>query len=380
MPRTIYLDNAAATPLDESVFVAMQPYLTSQYYNPSAQYAAARSVKKDLEAARAAVAHWFGSRPSEITFTAGGTEANNLVVHGVMRQYPEANVVVSEVEHDSVLNPAKHYSHKLLSVLPDGVVDLVALQGLIDDNTALVSIQYANNEVGTLQPIRKVTQIVAEIRKLRQKQGNSLPLYVHVDACQAPAYLDIHASSLGADFVVINASKIYGPKQTGALFCRGGVVLDSYILGGGQEHGLRSGTENIANAVGLAAALDLVQNRRHAEVTRIQGLQKLFFDEVQKKIPFIVINGSRKNRLPNNVHLTFPGQDNERLMMQLDELGILCAVGSACSASNEEPSHVLKAMGLSDGEAQSSLRFSMGFQTTEQDVRTTVDALTRIVG
>lgn len=375
----IYLDNAAATPLDEAVFAAMQPYLTDLYFNPSAQYLSARSVKKDLEAARTRVAHWFGSRPSEVVFTAGGTEANNLVINGVMHHFPEANVIVSSVEHDSVIKPAEQYDHKLAPVDQTGVVDVDALLKLLNDQTVLISIQYANNEVGVVQPIRQITQAVAEIKKLRQKAGNSLPLYVHTDACQAPAHLDIHTARLGVDFMTINASKIYGPKQTGALFVKAGTVLDGQILGGGQERGLRSGTENIANSIGLATALDIVQERRHDEVSRMQGLQKLFIELISEKIPVAVINGSRKHRLPNNVHVTIPDYDNERLMMELDEKGVLCAVGSACSASNEEPSHVLKAMGMSDADAQSSLRFTMGHQTSEDNVRKTVEILASLV-
>jgi cysteine desulfurase len=379
MSGRIYLDNAAATPLDKQVFATMQPYLTDQFYNPSAQYEAARAVKKDLEVARARVAHWFGARPSEIVFTAGGTEANNLIINGVMQQYPDANLIMSSVEHDSILRPAEQYNHKLAPVLPDGTLDIQQCLNLIDDQTVLISVQYANNEVGVVQPIRQLTQAVAEIKKARQKQGSTLPLFVHIDACQAPAYLDIHAASLGVDAMTINSGKIYGPKQTGALFVKAGTILQAQILGGGQERGMRSGTENIANAVGLATALDLVQERRHEETNRMQKLQKLFFDLIKEHLPSAVINGSRKHRLPNNVHLTLPGQDNERLMMELDERGIQCAVGSACSASNEEPSHVLKAMGLSDAEAQASLRFTMGIQTTEADIRQVVDSLAKLV-
>jgi cysteine desulfurase len=378
MSRHVYLDYAAATPLDEEVFAAMQPFLTGQFYNPSAQYEAAREAKKELEAARARIAHWFGSRPSEIIFTAGGTEANNLIIHGVMQAHPNANVVVSSVEHDSVLRPAEQYEHKLAPVLPDGTLDVEKCLNQVDDQTVLISVQYANNEVGVIQPIRQVTQAVTEIKKARQKQGSPLPLYVHIDACQAPAYLDIHAARLGVDAMTINSGKIYGPKQTGALFVKAGTVLAAQTLGGGQERGMRSGTENIANIIGFARALDLVQERRHEETARVQKLQKLFFGLLEEKIPAVVINGSRKHRLPNNVHITLPGYDNERLMMELDEQGIQCAVGSACSASNEEPSHVLKAMGLSDAEAQASLRFTMGIQTSEADIRRVVDVLTKL--
>ena len=378
-PTVIYLDYAAATPLDTSVFAAMKPYLTDEYFNPSAQYDSARAVKKGLEAARAQVAHWFGARPSEVVFTAGGTEANNLVIHGVMGQYPDSNIVVSSVEHDSVLLPAQRYACKQALVSMDGTIDISNLKTLIDDQTVLVSVQYANNEVGTIQPIRQITQMVSEISKTRKKQGNDLPLYVHTDACQAPAYLDVHTSQLGVDFMTINASKIYGPKQTGTLFIKAGTILTAQILGGGQERGLRSGTENVANAVGLAAALDLVQSRRHEEIARIQQLQTVFFDQLATRLPDVQVNGTRKHRLPNNVHITIPGIDNERLMMELDERGILCAVGSACSASNEEPSHVLTAMGLPDSAAQSSLRFTLGHQTTEDNVRQVVDTLHDLV-
>lgn len=377
--KAIYLDHAAATPIDKQVFAAMQLYLTEQFYNPSAQYEAARAVKKDLEAARARVAHWFGARPSEVIFTAGGTEANNLIIHGVMRQYPDANLIVSSVEHDSILRPAEQYTHKVAPVLPDGTLDVQKCLDLIDDHTVLVSMQYANNEIGVVQPIRQLALGLAEIKKARKKQGSTLPLLLHTDACQAPAYLDIHAASLGVDAVTINSGKIYGPKQTGALYVKAGTVLQPQTLGGGQERGMRSGTENIANAIGLATALDLVQERRHDETNRMQKLQRLFFDLLEEHIPTVVINGSRKHRLPNNVHITLPGYDNERLMMELDERGIQCAVGSACSASNEEPSHVLKAMGLSDAEAQSSLRFTMGLQTTEADVQQVVMVLTKLV-
>jgi cysteine desulfurase len=377
--QIIYLDNAATTPLDPAVLAAMQPYLTEQFYNPSAQYLAARSVKKDLDGARAAIAHHLGARPSEVIFTAGGTEANNLVINGVMRQYQDANVVVSSIEHDSVLKPASQYSIKITKVTHDGRINQSVLFEEINDKTVLVSIQYANNEIGTVQPIADIARQLAEIRRARQKAGNPLPLYLHTDACQAPAYLDIHAARLGVDFMTINASKIYGPKQIGALFVRGGTILLPQILGGGQERGQRSGTENVASIIGFAKALELVQERRHSESKRLRDLQKLFITLLESQVPDVVINGSLKFRLPNNVHITIPGQDNERLMMQLDEAGILCAVGSACSASSEEPSHVLTAIGLSDQDAQASLRFTMGIMTTEADIRRVAETLAKLV-
>jgi cysteine desulfurase len=376
---TIYLDYAAATPMDQSVFVAMQPYFTERFYNPSATYLAAQAIRKDLEAARGKVAYWLGSRPSEVIFTAGSTEANNLVINGVMWQYPQATIVVSAIEHESVLAPAHQYACKELGVSATGLTDLEALRGTIDDQTVLVSIMYANNEVGTIQPIHKIGQLLAEIRRDRRLRGITLPLYFHTDAAQAANYLDLHVARLGVDFMTLNGGKIYGPKQAGVLYVNAHAKIQPQIKGGGQERGLRSGTENIAGAIGLSVALEMVQADRHSEVVRLQALQKQFIDLLVQRIPNVVVNGSQSYRLPNNIHITIPGKDNERILMALDEAGILCAAGSACSASNEEPSHVLRAMGLSDAEAQASLRFTMGRQTTQEELIRTAETLTSLI-
>lgn len=378
--RTIYLDNAAATPMDEAVILAMQPYMSVQFYNPSATYEAARAVKKDVETARANIAHYLGARPSEIVFTAGGSEANNLALHGVMQQFPGSKLLVSATEHDSVLHPAEQYGAKTIPVKADGRVDLDKLEAEIDDNTVLISVQYANNEIGTIQPIKDIAAKLNDIKKARQKAGNDLPLYLHTDACQAAMLLDLHVARLGVDFMTINGSKIYGPKQVGALYVKAGAELKPQVLGGGQEHGKRSGTENVAGIVGFSKALALVQQRRHEEGKRLHELQKLAISLLSEKLPNVQLNGSRQHRLTSNLHITIPGVDNETVMMQLDSQGIICAVGSACSASNEEPSHVLKAIGLTDSEAQSSLRFSMGLDTGEADIRRLVDVLSKLVG
>ena len=379
MPQPIYLDYAAATPLDPEVYTAMEPFLREQYFNPSATYQAAHAVRQALEQARAQVAHWLGSRTSEVIFTAGGTEANNLAIQGIMRRYPEANLVVSSVEHESVLVPAAQHNHRLVTVGADGRINLDDLQTNIDENTVLVSMMYANNEVGTVQPLREASRIIEAVRHQRRAAGNSLPIYLHTDACQAANYLDLHVARLGVDLLTLNAGKIYGPKQSGVLYLKGGIVLQPVISGGGQERGLRSGTENVAAAVGLAAALDKAQNIRHDEGQRLHVLQQEFYEQLHTQLPKTIINGSQKQRLPNNVHLTLPGEDNERLLFALDEAGILAAAGSACTASNEEPSHVLRAMGLSDSDAQSSLRFTMGRQTTSKDITQTVSTLARLV-
>ncbi len=343
----------------------MQPFFTEKFYNPSATYLAAKSVSHDLTEARTKIAANLGVRPAEIIFTAGGTEANNLAIHGILKQYPEANMVVSAVEHESVLAPAEQYDCRQVGVKADGTIDLGALEAAIDAETVLVSVMYANNEVGTIEPLKAVAQIIAEKRTERTGK-DALPLYLHTDACQAANYLDLQVSRLGIDLMTINGGKIYGPKQSGALFVGAQVQLRPLVLGGGQERNLRSGTENVAQCVGLAEALDITQKMRSEETKRLQELQTYFFAELEKAVPMAVINGSRKKRLPNNLHITIPGIDNERVLMQLDEVGILAAAGSACSASDEEPSHVLRAMGVGETDAQASLRFTTGRGTTRE--------------
>jgi len=370
------MDHAAATPVDPAVRVAMQPYLADEFYNPSATYAAASRANKALQAARVEIAHWLGARPAEVIFTAGGTEANNLAIHGVMRRFTEGNVVVSAVEHESVLQPARRHDVREAAVKADGRIDLADLARKIDDRTVLVSIIYANNEIGTVQPIREISRLIAEKRATRK---STTPLLLHTDACQATNYLDLHVSRLGVDLMTLNSGKIYGPKQSGGLYVKAGIELMPLIDGGGQERGLRSGTENVAAAVGFAEALKLAQADRREETTRLQTLQRLFIDELQRQLPDVVVNGSSKYRLPNNVHVTLPGRDNERLLIQLDEAGILAAAGSACSADKGEPSHVLKALGVSDADARASLRFTMGRETDEAMVRRTVQTLAQLL-
>ncbi|MEO8784969.1 MAG: cysteine desulfurase family protein [Candidatus Saccharimonadales bacterium] len=376
--KAVYLDYAAATPVDDQVLKAMQPYWQERFYNPSANYMAGRLVADDLKLARRRVAAVLGSKPTEIIFTAGGTEADNLAIDGIMQQYPQASLLVSAVEHEAILQAAQRYDHKLIPVDKKAVVRLDELGQLIDDNTVLISVMHANNELGSIQPLPKVASLIKKVRQQRQKTGNKLPLYLHSDASQTPNYLAVKVSRLGVDLLTINGGKLYGPKQTGALFVRSGLRLLPVIRGGGQERGLRSGTENLAAIVGLVTALELAQEGQQAESKRLAQLQQLFEAELQKAVPRLVIN-SVGNRLPNIVHVTIPEADNEQLMMQLDEQGIICAVGSACSASKDEPSHVLQAIGLSSAQAQSSLRFSMGRSTTKEQLLRVVQVLAGLV-
>lgn len=372
--RSIYMDFAAATPVSDKVLKAMHPFFTERFHNPSATYLAAQKVAGEIQSAREAVSRLLGARPSEVVFTAGGTEANNLAISGIMQQFPGKQCLISAVEHDSVLNPARQFDFKEVAVHPDGTVDLTHLKSLLTDDTVLVSIQLVNNEIGTIQPLPLVRKVIDEVLEERRNDGNMLPLYLHTDACQAGNYLSLQTSKLGVDLMSINGGKIYGPKQSGALYVRAGIILKPLVFGGGQEFSLRSGTENVPAIIGLATALQDAQKRRLSETSRVEKLQQTFLQGLEN-IDGVTVNGSKTQRIVNNVHITVAGKDNERLMMQLDERGIECALGSACSASSDEPSHVLQAIGLSDEQARASLRFTMGRTTTQEDVKRVISSL-----
>jgi cysteine desulfurase len=376
---TVYLDYAAATPLDKEVLEVMLPYFNGAFYNPSADYSLARTVKQRFEAARSDVAYLLGAKAGEIVFTAGATEANNLAIKGVMEQYPKARCLISAVEHQSVLAPASGYNCQSVRVDHEGRIDLDDLKRKLTDDVVLVSIMYVNNEVGTVEPLKEAAAIIKDIRTERLNKQKPLPLILHSDACQAANYLDLHTARLGVDLMSLNGGKIYGPKQSGALYVRSGVRLKPQIDGGGQEMGLRSGTENVAGAIGFSISLSKAQTMRTAEAERLRNLRDYFISRLNIDFPRAVINGSIKFRIPNNLHVTFPDQDNERLLIKLDQLGIMAAAGSACSAAKQEPSHVLRAMGISDGDARSSLRLSLGRSTTKSDIDRTIDALKRII-
>lgn len=379
MSKPIYLDYAAATPVDRCVLEAMEPFWTKEFYNPSATYLAARSVRQKLNKARQDIARCLGAKNAEIIFTAGATEANNLAIQGVMRAAPKGELLVSSIEHESVLAPARLFGAKEIPVDNKGTILLNKLSSLINDNTVLISVMLVNNETGRLQPLREIAVIIKEELKTRQKNGNNQPLYLHSDAAQAGNYFELKTSRLGVDLLSINGGKIYGPKQSGALFVRAGTKINPQILGGGQEFGLRSGTENLAGAVGLACALSLAQKKRVAEAQRVGSLRKLFEQEIEKNIHGALLNTLSNYQAPHILSATFPGIDNERLMMQLDEAGIICAVGSACSAETGGPSHVLSAIGLSEENARSTLRFSFGKSTNRRQIKRTIKTLAQLI-
>lgn len=378
--RSIYLDYAATTPMDPAVFKVMESYFMDNFYNPSASYLAAKAVKRSLDEARASIARRFGAKPSEIIFTAGATEANNLAIQGVMRQFPDAEILISSIEHDSVRTPAWLFNCREIAVNEQGLADPQSVIKSITDSTAIISIGLVNNEIGSVQPLREISAAVASVREKRQKSGSNIPLYLHTDAAQAGNYFDLNTARLGVDMMSINGGKLYGPKQSGALFVRTGVVISPIIGGGGQEWGMRAGTENVPSIIGLAKAVELAQTKRPAEVERLLKLRKKFIEDIQNRIKSARINGPKKHVAPHIINVTIAGIDNERLMMELDEAGIQCSLGSACHASSAEPSHVLSVIGLTDDEAHSSLRFSMGRGTTAEDLEKVALKLSLLAG
>ena len=318
MKQAIYLDYAAATPMDTLILDSMMPFFTDAFYNPSANYSPAKNIRLAVDQARKRVANVLGAKSEEIVFTAGGTEANNLVINGIMEQYSGKNLIISAIEHDSVLEASKKYRNKIVPVDEKGIVLLNKLDQLINDDTVLLSIIFASNEVGTIQPIKEIASKIRFIKADRLSRGIKTPIYLHSDASQAPNYLDIHHSSLGVDFMTLNGGKIYGPKQSGILFIKSGINLSPIIVGGGQENNLRSGTENVAGIVGFSFALEKAQLLRKSEYSRILELQKYLIDQLKTQLKDVIFNGSLKKRLPNNIHITIPGVDNERLLILLD--------------------------------------------------------------
>lgn len=377
--KSIYLDYAAATPVDRRVLRAMQPYFSEQFANPSAIYLAGRSARQSLEQARSTVARLIGARPGEIVFTSGATESNNLAIAGLMEQHPKAQVLVSSIEHESVLAPAGRYDCRYLPVDKYGLIKLDELAKMINDKTVLISAALVNNEIGTVQPVDQIAQQIKQVRAQRLKKKIKLPLYLHTDAAQAGNLFDLHVSRLGVDLMSLNGAKIYGPKQTGALYVRAGIGLRPLIVGGGQEHGIRSGTENLPGFVGFAEALRWTQTHRTSQLKKTAELAAHLLELLEEQVPGFVLNGHRKLRSPHILNISLPGYDGERLMMELDERGVEVAVGSACSASSDQPSHVLSAIGLSDEIARASLRFSFGRPTTRKDLEIAVKYLSEIV-
>lgn len=365
----IYLDEAATTPVKREVMEAMWPYLGPQFGNPSSHHEVGDVASRALDQARADVAQVLGARPSEITFTSGGTESINAAIKGIALAGPRGrHVIVSAVEHPAVLESAAFlgrfgFDITVLPVDSDGSVDPDELTAALRDDTTLVSIQYANNEVGTVQQIETLSRLVAE---------RGVPF--HTDAVQAAGWLDLDVSRLGVQAMSISGHKIGAPKGVGILYVQRRVPFEPLIHGGGQEGGRRSGTENVAAAVGMATALRLAGGQNDDVMQR----RDRFIAQVLEGAPGAILTGQVAHRLPGSASFVFPGTSGESILLDLEARGIVCSSGSACAAGSDEPSHVLTAMGVPAEIAQTAVRFTFGRSTTDAELDSAADELVRI--
>jgi cysteine desulfurase len=380
MGKYIYFDHAAATPMDSRVRAVMRKYLQNDYYNPSALYLPARRVRDDIEFARSRVAKILGANPYEIIFTAGATESINMVFHGLLNM--DSNVVISAVEHEAVREAANQYfsgNVKVCSVDKNGIISIEELKRLVDKNTVLVSVMYVNNEIGTIEPLKAISDLIKNERKSRIGVNNVRPIYFHTDASQAPNYLPVNVNKLGVDLLTLNGGKIYGPKQSGCLYIRKGIQIKPIIVGGGQERGLRSGTENVAAIMGFSEALSIANQNMKEESKQATLLREYVLNKLKTNLSDLRLNGSIKNRIANNLNVVIPNVSGEMLVHYLDSENILIATGAACSADKNDPSQTLLSIGLSIEEANSSIRISFGKQNTVDDAEKLVSCLSKVV-
>jgi cysteine desulfurase len=363
--RSIYLDHAATTAVDPRVVEAMLPYFGQQWANPSSPYLFAEGARAALEAARAAVAEILGAKPSEVIFTSCGTESDNLALRGAALAYRGRgkHIITSSIEHHAVgvtcEQLAREFGFKVTFLQVDrwGMVDPDAVGRAITSETVLVSIMYANNEVGTIEPI-------AEIGKILRPKG----ILFHTDAVQAGGSLDLNADDLCVDMLSLSGHKFYAPKGVGVLYARQGTHLLPAQTGGGQERHLRAGTENVPYIVGLATALKLAYEQLASEMERLQSLRDRLIRGILERIPDAALTGHPTQRLPNSASFAFAGVEGEALLLQLDLAGVSASSGSACTSGSEGPSHVLTALGIDSAFARGSLRLTLGRENTVQDV------------
>ena len=370
----IYLDEAATTPLKRDVLAAMGPYLGPEFGNPSSHHEPGFHAKEALDAARESVAEVLGARASEITFTSGGTESDNLALKGIALGQPRGqHVIVSAVEHPAILESAAWlgrigFEVTTLGVDRGGLVSVADLEAALRDDTTLVSIQYANNEVGTIQPI-------AELAEAAFRRG--VPF--HTDAVQAAGWLDLNVEELGVQALSISGHKLGAPKGVGVLYAHRRLTLEPLIHGGGQEGGRRSGTENVASAVGMAKALELAASTadRVAAQRRIEILRDTFIAQVEAAGG--QLTGHRTLRLPGNASFVFPGRSGESILLDLERRGVVCSSGSACAAGSDEPSHVLTAMGYEAEVAQTAVRFTFGRDVANEQLAAAAEVLASVL-
>ena len=375
MDHYIYMDNSATTPLKKDILDEMIPYLTNNYGNPSSVYSLGSKSKVAVEKAREQVADAIGAGKKEVFFTSGGSEADNWAIRGIAYKYRDKgnHIITSKVEHHAVLHTCQYlekhgFEVTYLDVDEEGLIDLEDLKSAITDKTILISIIFANNEIGTIQPIKKIGEI-----------ARSNNVYFHTDAVQAIGSLEIDVNDLNIDLLSLSAHKFYGPKGIGALYVKRGIRLDSIITGGGQERGKRAGTENVAGIVGLGKAIELAIENIDENSKKLTKLRDSLIKKIENNIDNVRLNGHRTKRLPGNVNMCFEFIEGESLLLSLDMVGIAASSGSACTSGSLDPSHVLLAIGLPHGIAHGSLRLSLGLNNTEEEVDYVVEKLVEIV-
>jgi len=373
----IYLDNAASTAVHPEVVKEMMPYFDSQYGNPSSIHQFGRKAKNAIQKARKQVAVLIGAEPDEILFTSGGTESNNTILYGIPKlqgsHLDQNHIITSSIEHEAILQPCKEFENigikiTYLPVDEHGIVNPDDISNSINSHTVLVSIMFANNEVGTIQPIKEISEICKKYQ---------IPL--HTDAVQAVGKVPINVKDLGVDALSISSHKINGPKGIGALFIKKGLTVTPQILGGGQENGMRSGTENVASIVGFGKACDIAKEKLNENISHFQTLHSSMLSKIVKEIPHVKLNGHTEKRIFNNIHLTFLGVNGEDLIIKLDEHGIAASTGSACSVHTQKASHVLKAMNFNHEQITGSLRISFGYMNTLDEVDQAIEVLKKVV-
>jgi cysteine desulfurase len=380
--REVYLDHAATTPIDPRVREVMLPFLDAQFGNPSSFHMKGKVVRDEIDEAREKVAKTLGARPDEIIFTSGGTESDNLAILGAARKNAAKgkHLITTRVEHQAVMESMEQLEKEgfevtYLEVDSDGRVSAGAVAAAIRPDTILISIIFANNEIGTINPIADIGR---EVLKYRQANESKFPL-LHSDACQALGDQELAVDSLHVDLLTINSSKIYGPKGVGALFVKRGVKLQPLQFGGSQEKRLRPGTENVTGIIGFAEAVVIADAEREASVKRLSALRDDFIARAQAAIKKTRLNGHKTERLANNVNISFMDIEGEALVLYLDSKGIYASTGSACTSATLDPSHVIIALGLPYEVAHGSIRFTLGRSTTKEDIDYVVQELPALV-
>ncbi len=370
--KKIYLDYASLTPMDKRVLKHVKKFERDEYMNPGALYTAGANAKKALLEARVSIARSLQAHQDEIIFTSSGTEANNIVLQGVQGKH----IIVSAIEHSSIMKIAKNLEKRgvkvsYIPVQKNGVINIDELKKAINPETVLVSVMMVNNEMGAVQPI---SEIIKVIRHYRKEHASSFPLF-HTDACQAPLHLELSMEKMGIDIMTLDSHKVYGPRGVGMLYVRRGVTLSPILFGGGQEKGLRPGTENIPGIQGFSRALEIAVKKREEETERILELRNYFIEGLKKINPNIKIQGDEENVSPHILNISIPGIDNEFFVLQLDTRGISCSTKSAC-LYDEDESYVLKAIGE---DSKTSIRFSFGRFTKKSDISYTLKKIDEIL-